>query len=112
MMTMPESRESILAAYYHTLYRAWGRQHWWPAQSRFEVIVGAFLTQNTAWINVEHAMRNLRQARALSLAAMRRIPRRQLEQLVRPAGYFRQEDRAGTPSARTCLSEAIGRTQA
>ena len=90
-MTMPESRESILAAYYHTLYRAWGRQHWWPAQSRFEVIVGAFLTQNTAWINVEHAMRNLRQARVLSLAAMRRIPRRRLEQLVRPAGYFRQK---------------------
>ena len=88
---MPENKQATVARYYRALYHAWGRQHWWPAQSRFEVIVGAFLTQNTAWVNVEHALNNLRQARALSLAAVRRLPRRQLEQLVRPAGYFRQK---------------------
>jgi endonuclease-3 related protein len=55
------------------------------------VIVGAFLTQNTAWVNVEHAMRNLRRARALSCEAMRRMPLARLEELVRPAGYFRQK---------------------
>lgn len=70
--------------------RAYGPQRWWPAQSRFEVIVGAFLTQNTAWTNVEKAMANLR-ARALSPAAVRALPLRRLEQLVRPAGYFRQK---------------------
>src|SRR5579863_2151342 len=80
-----------IRAYYRTLLEAWGPQHWWPAQSPFEVIVGAFLTQNTAWVNVEHAMRNLRRARALSLAAIRRMPQRELEKLVRPAGYFRQK---------------------
>jgi endonuclease III related protein len=77
--------------WFGALYAAWGQQHWWPAQSRFEVIVGAFLTQNTAWVNVEHAMRNLRRARALSLDAIRRTPQRELEKLVRPAGYFRQK---------------------
>jgi len=77
--------------YYHRLSRAWGPQHWWPAGSRFEVIVGAYLTQNTAWTNVERAMANLRRARVLSLAGIRAISLPQLEQLVRPAGYFRQK---------------------
>ena len=61
-----------LGAYYPTLYRAWGRQHWWPAQSRFEVIIGAYLTQNTSWTNVERALASLRQARLLSVAGVRR----------------------------------------
>jgi endonuclease-3 related protein len=84
-------KKAQIAAWYGTLVAAWGPQHWWPAQSRFEVIVGAFLTQNTAWVNVEHAMRNLRRARALSLAAIRTAPLAQLEQWVRPSGYFRQK---------------------
>jgi endonuclease III related protein len=75
------------------LFRAWGRQHWWPAQSRFEVIVGAFLTQNTAWTNVEKAMAQLRRARALSLGGIRDTPTAKLEQLIRSAGYFRQKAR-------------------
>ena len=54
-----------IRSYYLTLLRKWGPQNWWPAQSRFEVIVGAYLTQNTAWINVEKAMINLRRARVL-----------------------------------------------
>lgn len=86
-----QSAEHQLRLWYRALYGAWGRQHWWPAQSRWEVIVGAFLTQNTAWVNVEHAMRNLRRARALSCEAMRRLSLRRLEQFVRPAGYFRQK---------------------
>jgi endonuclease-3 related protein len=86
-----ETAEEQIRRWFHALYSAWGKQHWWPAQSRWEVIVGAFLTQNTAWTNVEHAMRNLRRARALSVSAIRRMPLRELEQLVRPAGYFRQK---------------------
>lgn len=91
---MPELLpEEKIAAIYSTLARAWGRQHWWPAQSRFEVIVGAYLTQNTSWSNVEIAMRQLRAARILNIGGIRSIPIRKLETLVRASGYFRQKAR-------------------
>jgi endonuclease III related protein len=83
--------ESDIGVYFRTLYDAWGRQHWWPAQSRFEVIVGAYLTQNTSWTNVERALRSLRQARCLSLRGIRDTPLPKLERLIRSAGYFRQK---------------------
>jgi endonuclease III related protein len=85
------SREQQIREYHRTLYAAWGPQHWWPARTRFEVIVGAYLTQNTSWNNVEAALRRLRGARALSLAAIRAVSIAQLESLIRPAGYFRQK---------------------
>ena len=75
------------------MVRRWGPQNWWPAQARFEVIVGAFLTQNTAWSNVEKAIANLRRARVLSLKGIREITLEELEQLVRPSGFFRQKAR-------------------
>jgi endonuclease-3 related protein len=87
------SPDRTLRAYYRTLLGAWGPQNWWPAQKRFEVIAGAFLTQNTAWGNVERALANLRRARCLSAAGIRRVPLARLERLVRPAGYFRQKAR-------------------
>src|SRR5579864_7819782 len=68
-----------------------GRQHWWPAQSRFEVIVGAYLTQNTAWANVEIALKNLRSAKLLSVEGIRSVPIRDLEQWIRSSGFFRQK---------------------
>jgi len=80
-----------IRAYYDTLYQAWGPQHWWPARTRFEVIVGAYLTQNTSWKNVEIALRRLRANGRLSLAAIRTLPLKQLEAMIRPAGYFRQK---------------------
>jgi hypothetical protein len=55
-MPKPSAEENIVAIY-ATLAKVWGRQHWWPAKSRFEVIVGAYLTQNTSWRNVEIARR-------------------------------------------------------
>src|SRR6266705_4290517 len=85
------SVESAIRAYYHVLFQAWGAQDWWPARSRFEVIVGAYLTQNTNWINVEHALRNLRRADVLTLAGIRSTPVPELERMIRPAGYFRQK---------------------
>ena len=88
---MSETKHEAIGAYYHTLFSAWGRQHWWPAQSRFEVIVGAYLTQNTTWTNVERALGNLRRARLLTIRGIRRTPQLKLEQLIRPAGYFRQK---------------------
>jgi len=77
--------------YFETLYRAWGRQHWWPAQTPFEVIVGAYLTQNTSWTNVEYALSSLRRERLLTASGIRRTPLAQLERLIRSAGYFRQK---------------------
>jgi len=88
---MSETKHDAIRAYYHTLFSAWGRQHWWPAQSRLEMIVGAYLTQNTSWTNVEKALGNLRKARLLTISGIRRTPQRKLEQLIRPAGYFRQK---------------------
>ncbi len=88
---MSETQHDAIRAYYHTLFSVWGRQHWWPAQSRFEVIVGAYLTQNTSWTNVEKALGNLRKARRLTISGIRRTSQAQLERWVRPAGYFRQK---------------------
>jgi endonuclease-3 related protein len=77
--------------YYEVLFHAWGPQHWWPSQSRFEVIVGAYLTQNTTWTNVEKALANLRTARRLSSTGIRNASVAEIEQLIRSAGYFRQK---------------------
>src|ERR1035437_3947715 len=87
------SKEEQLRVYYETLFRAWGRQHWWPERNRFEVIVGAYLTQNTAWTNVELALRSLRKASLLTIDGIRKVPLPELELLVRSAGYFRQKAR-------------------
>jgi endonuclease III related protein len=86
----PITRSEIVL-YYLTLYSRWGPQNWWPAQSRLEVIVGAYLTQNTNWGNVEKAIANLRRAGVLSVKGLREIPLRRLERLVRSSGYFRQK---------------------
>jgi endonuclease-3 related protein len=85
------SPEETIRGYYRTLLHAWGRQHWWPARTPFEVIVGAYLTQNTAWTNVEQALHRLRSAGLLSLSGICRVSLAKLETLIRPAGYFRQK---------------------
>ncbi len=73
---------------YARLYSHFGAQHWWPGNGAFEVIVGAILTQNTAWSNVEKAMANLKRARLLSPARMHEEPAARLARLIRPSGYF------------------------
>jgi len=82
---------STLQVYFQTLSQALGPMGWWPARTPFEVIVGAILTQNTAWANVERAMGNLRRARLLTPGAMERVSNARLARLVRPSGYFRQK---------------------
>jgi len=77
-----------LRAIYHELYRAWGPQGWWPGRTPFEVIVGAILTQNTAWTNVEQAIRRLRAQRALRPRVLHATPHAMLAEWIRPAGYF------------------------
>ena len=78
---------------YQQLYEALGPQHWWPAESAFEVVLGAVLVQNTAWRNVEKAIENLRQSELLSAKAMYQLAPEELEELIRPAGYFRMKTR-------------------
>lgn len=85
------TNEDKIRQYYEVLRRAWGPQHWWPAETSFEVIVGAYLTQNTAWTNVERALANLRAAGTLNLQGVRKIRLRRLQKLIRPSGYFRQK---------------------
>jgi endonuclease-3 related protein len=74
---------------YRRLLDAFGPQHWWPGETPFEVVVGAVLTQNTNWQNVEKAIRNLREADVLEPIALYNVPVEELEELIRPAGYFR-----------------------
>ena len=81
-------KASQLVRVYAALRKAYGHQKWWPGDTSFEVMIGAILTQNTAWANVEKAISNLKKAKGLSFEALRRIPTKKLSQLIRPAGYF------------------------
>ena len=80
-------RDKLLELY-NRLLNAYGPQHWWPAETAFEIMVGAVLTQNTAWINVEQAIANLKDAGKLALNPMSRMTERRLARLIRPSGYF------------------------
>jgi len=82
-----------LDAIYQCLYDAYGPQNWWPADSPFEVMVGAVLVQNTAWKNVSRAIENLRDADLLTPKALYEVPVAEFEELIRPAGYFRMKTR-------------------
>ncbi len=73
---------------YQKLYSYFGPQHWWPANSPFEVLVGAILTQNTSWQNVERAIGNLKKNKLLEVTRLYRLTYRRLASLIRPAGYY------------------------
>jgi endonuclease III related protein len=73
---------------YRLMRARFGHQHWWPGETPFEVCVGAILTQNTAWTNVERAIANLKAARVLEPEKLFALPEAKLAQLIRPAGYF------------------------
>ena len=78
---------------YHTLLNAFGPQDWWPGDTPFEIMIGAVLTQNTAWTNVERAIDNLKQANLLSLEALAMVEVETLAELIRPSGYYNQKAR-------------------
>ncbi len=73
---------------YKKLYRAFGPQHWWPGDTPFEIAVGAVLTQNTNWSNVEKAIVNLKRAEALNAESIHEMKTDRLASLIKPAGYF------------------------
>ena len=74
---------------FQTLFSAFGPQHWWPANSIEEMMVGAVLVQNTAWTQVTKALDNLKEVNGLAMVTLRELPEQQLWALIRPAGYFR-----------------------
>lgn len=76
---------------YKALLRAYGPQHWWPAETPFEVVVGAILTQNTAWRNVERAIANLKREGLLDPESILRASPDVLRELIRPAGFYNQK---------------------
>jgi len=76
---------------YKKLYAHFGPRHWWPAKSAFEVMVGAILTQNTAWSNVEKAIANLRREGLLSQKKISQIKTRKLAALIRPSGFYNEK---------------------
>jgi len=83
----PPMRDRLLEIY-DRLFTAFGAQHWWPGDTPFEVAVGAVLTQNTSWRNVERAIDNLKGAGRLALEPMLALAHDELAALIRPAGYF------------------------
>ena len=80
-----------LYSLFNELNDHYGDLAWWPADSAFEIAVGAILTQNTDWRNVEKALGNLKSANVLSIEAILETSTDQLEMLVRPSGYFRMK---------------------
>lgn len=86
---MPANRLNRLLNLYHAMLATLGPSNWWPGDTPFEVAVGAILTQNTNWGNVEKAIANLKREAALEPRALYRLPQDRLEECLRPAGYFR-----------------------
>ncbi len=83
------SRKAALTAIYQTLQQVFGDSGWWPADTPLEVMLGAVLTQNTAWTNVEKAIVNLKTKNLLTFAALQTLDLAELAELIRPAGFFR-----------------------
>jgi len=77
-----------LTEIYQLLFECFGPQHWWPGETKFEIITGAVLTQNTSWANVEKAIANLKSADSLTPEKLYQFDVPQLAELIRPAGYF------------------------
>ena len=107
---------------YQSLFKHYGPQHWWPAESPFEVMVGAVLTQNTAWSNVERAIANLKDNNCLSADQILAVPESNLAGWLRPSGYFNVKARrlrnfcqwykdAGEYEAVRCLKTNLLRKQ-
>ena len=92
-MSSKRGMRAFLMEIYDRLLRQHGPQGWWPSDGPFETIVGAILTQNTAWGNADRALTNLRSAGALSPGALRRMPEAELAELIRSSGYFNAKAR-------------------
>lgn len=73
---------------YNELFDHFGPQHWWPGETQLEICLGAILTQNTAWTNVEKAILNLKKENCLDLNRLKKIRTKKLATMIKPSGYF------------------------
>lgn len=101
-------KKTILLDLYNRLYKAFGPRDWWPGETPFEVVVGAILTQNTAWRNVKKAISNLKARSLLSPYALYHVPVQDLTTLIRPAGYYNIKARRLKYFARFLFQESAG----
>ena len=81
-------KRDILLKIYNSLYNYFGPLNWWPGDTPFEIMIGAILTQNTSWSNVEKAINNLKKENLLEPRKLYRISREELAQLIKPSGYY------------------------
>ncbi len=84
------NREKLLLIY-NLLYKAFGPQNWWPGETKDEIVIGAILTQNTAWNNVEKAIAALKRAHLCDLKALHEAEPEKIKNLIKPAGFFNQK---------------------
>jgi endonuclease III related protein len=87
------SRNSVVMEIYDRLFAALGPSRWWPGDSSLEIMLGAVLTQNTAWVNVEKAIQQIKQVGGLSIKLLGEIDEELLASWIRPAGYYRLKAR-------------------
>ena len=80
---------ALLMRIYRRLYQAYGPRHWWPGETPFEVMVGAILTQNTSWRNVEKAIQRLKNKEVLNAKSIHQLRKSQLAPLIKSSGYYR-----------------------
>lgn len=102
------ARLRVIRTFHDRLFDAYGPQHWWPAETALEVVIGAILTQNTAWRNVERAIAALRGAGALHWGVLRDLTLDRLETLIRPAGTFRVKARRLRSFVETLWRDSAG----
>ncbi len=82
------NKTQVLNDIYNSLFKSFGKQYWWPGETDFEVVIGAILTQNTNWTNVEKAIRNLKTAKVFTPKKLYEIKIEKLAELIKPSGYF------------------------
>lgn len=81
-------KSHALLSMYELLYARFGPRHWWPGDTKLEIILGAILTQNTAWLNVEKAICNLKKERVLNIKTLSEMPEKKLAAFIKPSGYY------------------------
>jgi endonuclease III related protein len=82
------NNSKVLLNIYDRLFKSFGKQYWWPGDTDFEIVIGAILTQNTNWSNVEKAIKNLKRAKVFTPGKLYEIDIKKLAELIKPSGYF------------------------
>ncbi len=87
-MSQPNTAPNILFKIYQVLLNHFGSQNWWPGENEIEIMVGAILTQNTNWQNVEKGIKNLKEATNLDPIIINKLPLKKLAKIIKPTGFY------------------------